>query len=82
MHGLLAGDGRLESDLRRLHARNLAPVNAEEDALLRRARRNGAMGGGDLNPGLVTRRGPREGRRAACSNVHITVPEMVEWVDG
>ena len=71
-----------DGDPRRLRAAELAPVDAEEDALFRRARGNRAGRGGDGEPRHVARPHPSERGGAARADVDVTVPEGVVIVDG
>ena len=80
--GLQALRRSLDGDPRSLRAAELAPVDGEENPLLRRARGNRAGGGGDLKPRRVARRRPGEGSRTARADVDEAVPEGVVVVDG
>lgn len=83
-------DGQLCLVLRRrgernrggLNSGNLAPVDGEEDSLLRRARRNRALGRRDLHPRRVAGHCEREWGGASSADVYETVPSRDEWIDG
>ena len=72
----------LDGDARRLLAADLAPVDAEEDPLLRRARRDRARRRGALEPCHVARHGKGEGGGTAQADVDEAVSEGVVGVDG
>ena len=75
-------DGGREIQVRRLHAGDLAPVDAQEDTLLRVARREGGLSGRDLDPGGVARHSEGEVCGAAHVDVDIPVSDDVVGVDG
>ncbi len=74
-------DGSLEVEVRGLHAGDLAPVNAQEDALLGVAGREGRLSGRDLDPGGVARHGEAEVCRPAHIDVDVAVADNVVGVE-
>lgn len=73
---------RGERNRRGLHAGHLAPVDGEEDPLLRGARRDGALRRRDGHPRRVARYGERERGGAAGADIDEAVPGGDERVDG
>ena len=80
--GAQALGSRLDGHPRGLLAAELAPVDAEEDPLFRRARGNRARRRGALKPSHVARHGKGEGGGPAQADVDEAVSEGVVGVDG
>ena len=73
---------RVDSDDGGLHARDAAPINAQEEAFLGVVRRDGALGFRYVQPRRVARRGEGKGVRPARGDVDIPISGREVWVDG
>ena len=73
---------RVDSDDGGLHARDAAPVDTQEEALLGVARRDGALSLRDVQPRRVARSGEGKGVRPAGGDINIPVSSREIRING